>query len=169
MKKLLALKSIVDFIWIICCIPMALIMLLLLIISFVNADTLNEISVISFVGLEGSRSVVIFRILVLSVIVGFALYCFFLFRRVLRFFMKAQPFHTGVISTFRRIGKILVWLGIAGLFFSFIEKLLIYNRLVFNVGFWPYLFMSALGLFFQVLAEIFVVAKLAKEENQLTI
>lgn len=164
----MVLKSIVDFIWIVCCIPLMLLLTVLLVLSFVGKETLTDMDSVNFIGLKGPRITVILRVVIFYIIAGLSVYSFFLFRKVLRYFMKVKPFDEQVIAIFNQIWQYLVWIG-GVLVFSFFDQLIYESRIIFGIGFWPYLFLICLGLFFKVLSEIFKVAKQAKEENQLTI
>jgi hypothetical protein len=169
MRKLVVLKSIVDFIWIVCCIPLMLLLTVFLLLSFFKTESLSAMDSVNFMGFEGSKIAIIFRMVVLYIVTALSVYSFFLFRKSLRYFMKAKPFHEKVILIFDQIGRYLVLVSLIGLFFSFLDQLLFSSKIVIGIGFWPYLFIACLGLFFKVLSEIFKIAKHAKEENQLTI
>jgi hypothetical protein len=169
MKKLVALKSIVDFIWIVCCLPLIPLMLVIVIMAFFDQSSLEVWDKITFSNTSGTGIGGMITALIMMVIITFCLYAFFIFRKTLRLFLKRKPFDPRVIQNFARIGKILLWVGIAGLFSSFLGTLIFESKLMIGGAMWGYLFLSASGLFFQVLSEIFKIAKQATEENQLTI
>jgi hypothetical protein len=148
---------------------MMLLLAVLLVLSFAGTETLTDLESVSFIGFEGPRYAIILRMIVLCSIWGLGIYVFFLFRKVLRYFMKAKPFHQQVIAIFKRIGQYLVWIGVAGLVFSFLDPFLLERTVSIGIGFWPYLFVTGLGLFFNILSEVFKIAKHARDENQLTI
>ena len=97
------------------------------------------------------------------------IYCFYLFRKTLRFFQKAKPFDKMVIHNFNQIGKWLSVSGALGAIGSFVALAVLKNTIQINLGITPFLALVCIGLFFMVLSEIFKVAKHAKEENELTI
>jgi hypothetical protein len=43
------------------------------------------------------------------------------------------------------------------------------NNVSIQIGIGPFLYLMALGLFFKVLSEVFLIGKRIKEENELTI
>jgi hypothetical protein len=169
MKKLRSLKAIVDFIWIVFCIPLIPLMLIVLIMAFFDTESLLVLDKFHVNTSLDSDGFIWLNIVVVYSIVIACIYCFFVFRRTLRYFLQAKPFHEKVIFNFLRVGRILLWVGIAGVCFSLLIPLLFSSKLNIGAGLWSYLFLSSLGLFFQVLSEVFKIARHAKEENQLTI
>ena len=166
MRKLVILKSLVDFIWIVTCIPMIAILLFFSVFMFVNPKSLD----IVFDGeVQSSIITAQFFGLMLIIIGIIAIYCFYVFRKTLRYFQKVKPFHIDVIKNFYRIGYLLSFIGIGGSILFFIARIVLKNELKFSLGMSPYLMLICLGLFFMVLSEVFKVAKQAKEENELTI
>ncbi|MGY0391406.1 DUF2975 domain-containing protein [Bizionia sp. KMM 8389] len=168
MRKLTILKSIIDFVWILSCIPILIFGLGLVIYIFFNADFLSVMEI------EGFNSdlplwlkqitVLIFYIIACSVI-----YALFLFRKTLRYFQKRKPFHSYVINTYNTIGKILVVIGLCSMLMMLTMSLISSSKLVIGLGVSPYLVMIALGLFFMVLSELFRVAREAKQDSELSI
>jgi magnesium-transporting ATPase (P-type) len=111
------------------------------------------------------------KVLVLLVmsLVLISIYCFYLFRKTLRYFQQRKPFDSYVIITYNKIGNLLLFSGIVGSILNFIFLLVFKGKFMINIGLSPYLFVICLGLFFMVLSETFKIAKTAKEENELTI
>ena len=169
MRKLIILKSLVDFVWIVTCIPMLLLMAFFTVYMFVEPNTLSTVfNDISFEKNPPNYIKQIFGLLFIG-ITSVSIYCLFIFRKTLRYFQQVKPFHNDVIDNFYKIGYLLVGVGIGGTIVSFISRLLFRGEVMINIGFTPYLILICLGLFFMVLGEIFKVAKQAKEENDLTI
>lgn len=169
MRKLIILKSIVDFVWILGCIPIIFFLPIFYVYGFFEPDAYTIL-------FEGNKaqiaytSVFIQCTMLLFIVLTFtSIYSFYLFRKTLRFFSKAKPFHIDVIKNFRKIGILLVISGTLGSMLSFITSIIIKNELKLNLGLSPYLIILCLGLFFMVLSEVFKVAKHAKEENELTV
>lgn len=167
MKKLIILKSIIDFIWFVTCIPLIPIILFLMVYQFIDAN-----AVLSFISTEGLTRLLIPAHLIVTaicILVLIGIYSFYLFRKTIRYFQKRIPFHAFVSATYYRIGRLLIFIGVVGSILMFTVKLLYESKLVFNLGLTPYLFAICLGLFFMVLSETFKVARVAQDENNLTI
>ncbi|SEA15186.1 DUF2975 domain-containing protein [Bizionia paragorgiae] len=168
MRKLIILKSLVDFIWFVSCIPFLLLGLFFSVYIFFDVEALKIYNVLE----QGVvitpwylKLVTVFLLVMLYVLI----YSFYLFRKTLRYFQQVKPFDTYVINTYKKIGNLLIVSGILSAVFFFLFHLLVKSELQINLGIIPYLFTICLGLFFLILSETFKIAKLAKEENQLTI
>jgi Na+-driven multidrug efflux pump len=105
----------------------------------------------------------------MSFVIYLGMYCFYLFRKTLRYFQQVKPFDKDVIANFYKIGWLLSIVGSIGSIGFFLGHILLQHQIKLNLGFSPYLTIICLGLFFMVLSELFKVAKKAKEENELTI
>lgn len=169
MRKLVILKNLVDFIWIITCIPMIGLLLFFSVFIFINPESLHLVFDMDDAFLTSSKTITQIFGLLLTVLSSIGIYSFYLFRKTLRYFQKVKPFHEGVILNFNKIGFLLVGIGVGGSVLMFVARLLFKNEFKISLGITPYLLLLCLGLFFMVLAEIFKVAKQAKEENELTI
>jgi uncharacterized membrane protein len=110
-----------------------------------------------------------FYVFLMSVTAYLGIYCFYIFRKTLRYFQQVKPFHMQVIQNFYKIGWLLSVIGITGGIVFFIGYIFLKHQIKVNLGFSPYLTLICLGLFFMVLSELFKVAKTAKDENELTI
>ena len=167
MRKLVILKSLVNFIWIVTCIPLMPVMLFFCVFMFVNPEGVDIFLDKTALG-SSQLSIQIFMLISVALIfVG--IYCFYLFRKTLRYFQKVKPFHKDVISNFYKIGYLLSAIGLLGTVLVFVGRLVLKSELKINFGISPYLVTICLGLFFMVLSEVFKVAKQAKEENELTV
>ena len=169
MRKLIILKSLIDFVWIVTCIPALLILSFLAVYMFVEPESLDII-------LDADKSIIkTFSIsaqlfgLAFIVLAFITIYCVYLFRKTLRYFQRVKPFHMDVIVNFYRIGYLLTGVGIASSVLFFLAQLVFTSQLKINLGLSPHVMLTCLGLFFMVLSEVFKVAKYAKEENNLTI
>jgi len=168
MRKLVILKSLIDFLWIITCIPLIPIMLFFSVYMFFNDNILKIFNVLEEGVIITPWSLKVLVLLVMSLVL-ISIYCFYLFRKTLRYFQQRKPFDSYVIKTYNKIGNLLLFSGIVGSILNFIFLLVFKGKFMINIGLSPYLFVICLGLFFMVLSETFKIAKTAKEENELTI
>jgi hypothetical protein len=168
MRKLSILKAIVDLIWIIA-IPITapLTIIFIIMIQFDGFSALN----FSFLGIELELSTTLSKILITLLGICFLLqmYSLHIFRKVLDYFKRVKIFDDFVIAAFHKIGILLITSGIFILLVRFLGKLYLHHQISLSLGIHPYLIIIVLGLFFQVLSEIFKIAKKTKQENDLTI
>ncbi|WP_179334166.1 DUF2975 domain-containing protein [Winogradskyella costae] len=169
MKNLTILKGLADYIWILTCIPILIFLPIGYIYGFFDSDAYNILFEAGESNVNYSNPFVHFILLLFMVLTFVSIYCFYLFRKTLDFFLKAEPFHEEVIVNFYKIGRFLVIIGILGSVFLFLVRMIVKNQLKLNLGLSPYIIILCLGLFFMVLSEVFKVAKKAKEENELTV
>ncbi|MDB9781719.1 DUF2975 domain-containing protein [Winogradskyella sp.] len=166
MRKLIILKSLIDFIWIVTCIPMIALLLFFSVFMFINPESLKAIFDFE---VDGNLITAQFFAFLLIITCFFGIYCVYLFRKTLRYFQRVKPFHIDVIKNFYKIGYLLSIIGIGGTILFFTARLVLKSELKINLGMSPYVMLICLGLFFMVLSEVFKVAKQAKEENDLTV
>lgn len=169
MRKLIILKSLVDFVWIVVCLPFILLVAIFLVLIFINSEALEIFSWMGAIPQEGSEILIQVYAVFTALMIYLGIYSFYVFRKTLRYFMSVKPFHEDVIKNFNVIGIILSGLGVFGAFLVFLGRIAFENKIIISLGFSPYLMLLCLGLFFMVLSETFKVAKHAKEENELTI
>lgn len=169
MRKLILLKSLVDFIWIVTGIPAILLGIVLIPCIFIYPSIFETISILPKETLVGNNLLVQSMVLILILAFLSSVYSFYLFRKILRYFQKAQPFDLFVINGFNKMGWTLSLAGIVSSIMLILLRLILESRLTINLGATPYLILICLGLFFMVLSETFRVAKNQKEENELTI
>ncbi len=169
MRKLNILKSLVDFLWFVTCIPLIPLGLFFSIFIFINNDIIKTPFEFNGSELEAPEIYIKILIVLLIMLTFIVIYCFYLFRKTLRYFQRRKPFDEFVIFTFNKTGYLLIFSGISSGVLIFVFQLLFESRVRLNLGLSPYLFIIVLGLFFMVLSEIFKIAKTAKEENDLTI
>jgi len=169
MRKLIILKSLVDFIWIVTCIPIIGLALFFAVFIFINPETVEIVFNNNFVNRDlPNYAKQIFTLIYICFVLT-SIYCLFIFRRTLRYFQKVKPFHLDVIQNFYKIGYLLIGVGFVGSVLTFVSRLVFKGEFKINLGLTPYLILICLGLFFMVLSEVFKVAKHAKEENELTV
>ena len=167
MKKLNFLKTIVDYIWIlsIICYPLIIVVCATMLISNNPIDLPikiagNSIELNTFWNKIG---------LIISLLnFGLMLYALYNFKKVLLNFKIKLIFEVETCNLLDKIGNIIIYSS--GLY-VITELLLIFskNSVSIEFGFGPFLYLMALGLFFMVLSEVFLIGKQIKEDNELTI
>jgi hypothetical protein len=169
MRKLIILKSLIDFIWIIICIPSLLLLVFCAIYICIEPESLNLVFDID-IDIQNTSAIAVQIFGLLFIVLAFGtIYCVYLFRKTLRYFQKVKPFHSDVINNFYRLGYLLSGIGLLSSILLFVAHLFFKSEFKINLGLSPYIMLICLGLFFMVLSEVFKVAKRAKEENELTI
>ena len=168
MKKLSVLKNLIDFIWIVSCIPLAILLIAFSIYMFFDSEILRIMNT-TIDGDVNSQWYLKLFVLFFVALVLVTIYCFYLFRKALRYYQKRKPFDSFVIHTYHKIGKLLVITSVLGGITSFVFNLVFKSELMISLGFSPYFFGACLGLFFMVLSETFIIAKKSKEDSDLTI
>lgn len=169
MKKLVVLKSLVDYTWLISCIPLLIALPVIVIWMFIDSKLIEKLNLVTEESTSTELIYAMFYVILISILIYVGIYCFYLFRKTLRYFQKSKPFHSDVIRNFNKIGKLLNVIGIGGCLGIFFGQFFLKNVLSISFGISPYVMIICLGLFFMILSELFKVAKVAKEENELTI
>ncbi len=169
MKKLVVLKSLVDYTWIISCIPLLITLPVIVVWMFFDSELIEKLNLVSEESTSTELIYAMFYVVLMSVLIYIGIYCVYLFRKTLRYFQRSKPFHHDVIQNFNTIGKLLNVIGIVGCLGIFLGQFILKDVVSITFGFSPYVMIICLGLFFMILSELFKVAKLAKEENELTI
>lgn len=168
MRKIHILKAIVDLVWIFT-MPLILFIILFIPLLFIYDDLGSiDLEVIN-IALFSADTFGKFLISIVLLTYGLLIYCLFLFRKLLRYFINRKVFDEYVIKTFHKIGILLVISGVITLVISFVSRLHFQQEFKIEIGMNEHLLVLCLGLFFMVLSEIFRIAKTAKEENDLTI
>lgn len=112
-------------------------------------------------------------VLLFLFIVGcvFFVYALYLFRKVLDLFSKRRFFDDAVIRNFDQMGKAIIIGYLISAVPAFVYNMISEAGLKLEFGFSTDsgLCILGLGLFFLVLSEVFLNAKMMKEENDLTI
>lgn len=83
-------------------------------------------------------------------------------------FSKLLIFEDQTILLLSKIGNFIIGGSVLYLLADLLTKTS-HNKVGIDIGFGPFLYLLALGLFFKVLSEVFTIAKKMKEENELTI
>lgn len=170
MRKVHILKAIVDFIWIVS-IPIIPITIIAIPFIFFNDEFLNFL--IKSNGVDINIAVVDLPLkIIIAVTLVFTLliyYCIYLFRKILAYFLRLKMFDDFVISSFNKIGNLLVVYGILSITISFLTRFFYQQKVTIEFGINSNLVILCLGLFFMVLSEIFRISKTIKQENDLTV
>ena len=167
MKKINILKTIVDLLWIFS-MPVVLIIIGVSFTTFfVDLSDLNiELNTINM-NQNDLFSKILFVISSLNYLL--LIVALYFFRKVLTNFVRVRVFEEVVISSFKKIGNLLMFSGFISLIISIIGTIYFEQKVSLEFGLNQHLVLICLGLFFLVLSEIFKIAKNAKQENDLTI
>ena len=167
MKKINILKAIVDLLWIFS-MPVVLIIIGVSFTTFfVDLSDLNiELNTINM-NQNDLFSKILFVVSSLNYLL--LIVALYFFRKVLTNFVRVRVFEEVVISSFKKIGNLLMFSGFISLIISIIGKIYFEQKVSLEFGLNQHLVIICLGLFFLVLSEIFKIAKNAKQENDLTI
>ena len=167
MKKINILKAIVDLLWIFS-MPVVLIIIGVSFTTFfVDLSDLNiELDTIN-INKNDLFSKILFVISSLNYLL--LIVALYFFRKVLTNFVRVRVFEEVVISSFKKIGNLLMFSGFISLIISIIGKIYFEQKVSLEFGLNQHLVIICLGLFFLVLSEIFKIAKNSKQENDLTI
>jgi hypothetical protein len=167
MRKLVFLKTIVDYVWI-----MSIIVYPLLIVFIGFALFSNEpIDIpINISGINIYTTTLYGKIgLVLSMVnFGIVLFAIYNFKALLNNFRKKIIFEVDSYQLLDKIGN-LVMLSASLYLISDLLGSFSKSKIGINLGFGPFLYLMSLGLFFKVLSEVFIIGKRIKEDNELTI
>ncbi len=169
MKKLNILKRLIDVFWIMLCI-LSFALFLFTIAYLVFGDSivgfLIERAELQIGNVSIVKVITLSFFFLISLTIAHVLY---LFKKALEAFQKQNPFSNIVVANFNKIGKLLIVVGIVPGLFFFVLSLFPISDVEFFVEFGSNLITICMGLFFIVLSEVFKVAKMVKEENELTI
>lgn len=99
---------------------------------------------------------------------GLMLYALYNFKIVLLNFKNKLIFEVETSNLFDNIGNLIIY---SSVLYVITELLLMIpkNSVSIQFGFGPFIYLMALGLFFKVLSEVFLIGKRIKEDNELTI
>lgn len=167
MRKLNILKAITDLLWILS-IPLVLMIIgFSIAVFFVDLGDLNiKINSVNF----NSDTLLSKTLLVISalnyLLIIAALY---FFKKILNYFIRVKIFEEKVISSFMKMGNLLLVSGIISFTISMINKVYFEQKISLEFGLNQHLVIICLGLFFLILSEVFKIAKNQKKENDLTI
>lgn len=167
MRKLIFLKTIVDYIWIMSIIayPLLIVFCIMMLISNEPIDLPFKISG-NFIVLNTIWGKIGMIISLLNF--GLMLYALYNFKMLLNNFRKKLLFEVETCYLLDKIGNLIIY---SSSLYLITELLLLIskNTVSIEIGFGPFLYLIALGLFFKVLSEVFLMGKRIKDENELTI
>ncbi|MFM2214261.1 MAG: hypothetical protein RL427_1524 [Bacteroidota bacterium] len=167
MRKLHILKTIVDYVWILSliCYPLAIVFCIMVVTDRDNFDV-----PITLIGNPVDLTMPMGKAVLLVDLINFGvlLVALFYFRKLLAAFSKRLIFERETILLLPKIGNFIIAGSMLYLVADIITKAS-HHKIGIEVGFGPFLYLLALGLFFNVLSEVFTLAKHLKEENDLTI
>ncbi|WP_242203787.1 DUF2975 domain-containing protein [Aestuariivivens insulae] len=175
MKKLKLLKLITDIIYYL----NIILITISPIVAFAVIITINSEG-LEYKGKEYTNigAGLIFSYLLKYLVYLALVYCLYLFRKIILFFLELKIFDNMVINLFNKIGKYLILIGFGFIISSCIP--IDYNYTTYHSGgftnhykheynFQLNFIWIAIGLFFQVLSEVLSSANELKQENDLTI
>jgi hypothetical protein len=167
MRKLVFLKTIVDYVWIMSLIAFPLLILFIGFVLFSNEPIDIPINIS---GIKINADTSLGKIgLVLSIVnFGIILFALYNFKSLLNNFRKKIIFEVNTYQLLDKIGN-LVMLSASIYLISDLLGAFSKSTISVNLGFGPFLYIMALGLFFKVLSEVFIIGKRIKEDNELTI
>jgi len=167
MRKLVFLKTIVDYVWIMSIIALPLLIVFIGFALFSNEpiDIPINISGININATTPYGKIGLVFSVVNFVIILFALYNF---KSLLNNFRKKIIFDAESYQLLDKLGN-LVMLSASLYFISDLIGTFSENTISVNLGFGPFLYLMSLGLFFKVLSEVFIIGKRIKEDADLTI
>ena len=167
MKKLNALKTIVDVVWIISLIGVPFIFICS-VITFINPEIVkipikilnNNVDIKTITGKT--------TVFVGFICMGLYVYGLYLFRKLLSCFQTKLIFEESTIIILKKLGNVFI---ISSLIYSLTLFLISFsnNKATIIIGDGPFLYLLMIGLFLIVLSEVFEMGKKIKEDNELTI
>jgi hypothetical protein len=167
MRKLVFLKTIVDYVWIMSIIALPLLILFIGFALFSNEpiDIPINISGININATTPFGKIGLVFSMVNFVIILFAIYNF---KSLLENFSKKIIFEYESFQLLDKIGNLVI-LSASLYLISDLLGAFSNSTISINLGFGPFLYLMALGLFFKVLSEVFIIGKQIKEDSELTI
>jgi hypothetical protein len=167
MRKLVFLKTIVDYVWIMSLIAFPLLIVFIGFVLFSNEPIDIPINIS---GIKINADTSLGKIgLVLSIVnFGIILFALYNFKSLLNNFRKKIIFEVNTYQLLDKIGN-LVMLSASIYLISDLLGAFSKSTISVNLGFGHFLYIMSLGLFFKVLSEVFIIGKRIKEDNELTI
>lgn len=167
MKKLNILRHIIDALWIVSMVFVPILLFYMIAIFFTDdfniGFKINENKTETFNLLEK-----IILAINMAVYLWY-IYALFLFKKIIREFIKTNIFGDKIIKLLNKIGVILTFGTLILIVSNFVFE--IYEKGMFQIGISlsGNIITLCLGLFFMVLSEIFTISNQLKQENDLTI
>lgn len=167
MKKLNALKTIIDVVWIISLIGIPFILILSL-ITLINPEFIKipikilnkHVDVRTITG----KTAVFFGFIYM----GFYVYGLYLFRKLLSSFQTKLIFEESTIFILKKLGNVFIISSIIYSLTQFLMSISVEKAKII-IGEGPFIYLLTIGLFLIVLSEVFEMGKKIKEDNELTI
>ena len=167
MRRINILKTIVDYVRLVT-VPLGILVVIACIPGIFIMEEIVDIMEFP----TGNAPITIYtKLLMCLEVISFLLIllAFHFFRNTLRYFQRVKIFDPKVICHFRNIGTLLIISGAISFSISIIVNIYYQGTVKLFFGFNNDIVLIVLGLFFQVLSEVFKIGKNAKEENELTI
>lgn len=167
MRKIKILKTLVDLIWIFSMPIVLIIICFSFAVFFIDLSDLDiKLNTIHF-NQNNVYSKILFVISALNYLLIIA--ALYFFRGILTKFTRIKIFENSVITSFKKIGNLLLISGGLSIIVSIISQVYLEQKIALELGLNQHLIIICMGLFFLVLSEIFKIAKNTKQENDLTI
>ena len=167
MRKLIFLKTIVEYLWIMSIIAFPLLIVFIGFVLFSNEPIDIPIN-ISGIKINADTSLGKIGLVLSMVNFGIVLFALYNFKSLLNNFRKKIIFEENTYQLLDKIGN-LVMLSASIYLISDLLGSFSKSKIGINLGFGPFLYLMALGLFFKVLSEVFIIGKRIKEDSELTI
>ena len=167
MRKLVFLKTIVDYVWIMSIIAFPLLIVFIGFVLFSNEPIDVPIN-ITGINIVATTFLGKLGLVVSAVNFGVILYGIYNFKVLLNNFKTKIIFEVVTFKLLDKIGN-LVMLSASIYLISDLLGAFSKSKIGINLGFGPFLYLMSLGLFFKVLSEVFIIGKRIKEDNELTI
>jgi len=167
MRKLVFLKTIVDYVWIMSIFAFPLLMVFIGFALFSNEPIDIPIN-ISGIKINADTSLGKIGLVLGMVNFGIVLYALYNFKSLLNNFSKKIIFEENSYQLLDKIGNLVI-LSASLYLISDLLGAFSKSTIGINLGFGPFLYLMSLGLFFKVLSEVFIIGKRIKEDNELTV
>lgn len=167
MRKLNLLKTIVDYVWLLSVIFYPLIIIFGIMVSF-DHDSFDIPITIGSSTIDAATTTGKVALGVVIINFGVLLVALWYFKKLLQNFQKRQIFDAINCSLLNKIGTFILIGAVLYLVSDLCTKFA-KHQIGIELGYGPFIYLLALGLFFKVLSEVFKMAQTLKEENELTI
>ena len=167
MRKLVFLKTIVDYFWIMSIIAFPLLIVFIGFVLFSNEPIDVPIN-ITGINIVATTFLGKLGLVVSAVNFGVILYGIYNFKVLLNNFKTKIIFEVVTFKLLDKIGNLVI-LSASLYLISDLLGAFSKSTISINLGFGPFLYLMSLGLFFKVLSEVFIIGKRIKEDNELTI
>ncbi len=167
MRKLVFLKTIVDYGWIMSIIAFPLLIVFIGFVLFSNEPIDVPIN-ITGINIVATTFLGKLGLVVSAVNFGVILYGIYNFKVLLNNFKTKIIFEVVTFKLLDKIGNLVI-LSASLYLISDLLGAFSKSTIGINLGFGPFLYLMSLGLFFKVLSEVFIIGKRIKEDNELTI